>query len=102
MKKQVLLFVLLALGIFVSGQNGYSIEAGVFDKTNMTKNIKDSFRGIALTEQQKTFVADNNAFTLHFLKAVNDGDNSGKSFVYSPLSITYVLSMVNAASEGAT
>jgi serpin B len=102
MKKQVLLFVLLAFGIFVSGQNGYSIEAGVFDKTNMTKNIKDSFRGIALTEQQKTFVADNNAFTLHFLKAVNDGDNSGKSFVYSPLSITYVLSMVNAASEGAT
>ena len=68
----------------------------------MANNIKDSFRGITLTEQQKTFVANNNAFTLKFLKAMNDADKSGKSFVYSPLSITYVLSMVNAASEGTT
>lgn len=57
---------------------------------------------VTLTNQQKLFVADNNAFTLKFLKMVNDGDNSGKSFVYSPLSITYVLSMVNAAAEGTT
>ena len=57
---------------------------------------------VTLTDQQKNYVADNNAFTLRFLKMVNDADNSGKSFVYSPLSITYVLSMVNAAAEGTT
>lgn len=57
---------------------------------------------VTLKDQQKVFVADNNAFTLKFLKAMNDADNSGKSFVYSPLSITYVLSMVNAAAEGTT
>lgn len=102
MKKQVLLFVLLAFGTFASGQKSYSIVAGVEDKANMANNIKDSFRGITLTEQQKTFVANNNAFTIKFLKAMNDADKSGKSFVYSPLSITYVLSMVNTASEGAT
>ena len=57
---------------------------------------------IHLTEQQRTFVADNNAFTLKFIKTVNDEDKSGKSFIYSPLSITYVMSMVNAAAEGET
>lgn len=59
-------------------------------------------RNVTLTDQQKNFVADNNAFTLKFLKKVNDADNSGKSFVYSPLSITYVLGMVNDAAEGTT
>ena len=57
---------------------------------------------IALTAQQQDFAQDNNAFTLRFLKAVNDVDSSGKSFIYSPLSITYVLSMVNAVAEGQT
>ncbi|MBQ7571194.1 MAG: serpin family protein [Bacteroidaceae bacterium] len=57
---------------------------------------------IGLTAQQQDFAQDNNAFTLRFLKAVNDVDSSGKSFIYSPLSITYVLSMVNAAAEGQT
>ncbi|MBO7541631.1 MAG: serpin family protein, partial [Bacteroidales bacterium] len=32
----------------------------------------------------------------------NDADRSGKRFIYSPLSITYVLSMVNDAAEGTT
>ena len=53
-------------------------------------------------EQMKSIVSDNNAFTLKFLKTVNDEDKSGKSFVYSPLSITYALSMVNSAAEGTT
>lgn len=57
---------------------------------------------VTLTDQQKNIVADNNVFTLKFLKMINDADKSGKSFVYSPLSITYVLSMVNAAAEGTT
>ena len=57
---------------------------------------------VMLTDPQKNFVANNNAFTFKFLKIVNDADNSGKSFVYSPLSITYVLSMVNSAAEGTT
>ena len=57
---------------------------------------------IALTEQQREFVTDNNAFTLNFLKTMNATDKRGKSFIYSPLSITYVLSMVNDAAEGTT
>ena len=59
-------------------------------------------RPIQLTEAQRVFVNDNNAFTLSFLKAASEADNSGKGFVFSPLSITYVLAMVNDAAHGAT
>ena len=57
---------------------------------------------IQLTEAQRVFANDNNQFTLNFLKTVNEVDKSGKSFIYSPLSITYVLGMVNDAAIGQT
>jgi len=57
---------------------------------------------INLTEAQKDFVNGNNAFTLKFLKTINDYDTTDNSFFYSPLSIVYVLSMVNDAAEGTT
>jgi serpin B len=57
---------------------------------------------IQLTQEQQVFANDNNGFTLNFLKTVNEADKSGKSFIYSPLSITYVLGMVNDAAIGQT
>ena len=57
---------------------------------------------IQLTQEQEAFATSNNRFTLNFLKAVNDANRSDKSFVYSPLSITYVLGMVNDAATGQT
>lgn len=77
------------------------------EETKSTEEITDILKAnephpIALTEQQREFVSDNNAFTLNFLNTVNAADKSGKSFIYSPLSITYVLSMVNDAAEGTT
>ena len=57
---------------------------------------------IELTTEQQVFANDNNQFTLNFLKTVNEMDRSGKSFIYSPLSITYVLGMVNDAAVGET
>ena len=57
---------------------------------------------IELTEAQQAFVNDNNRFTFNFLKAANEAGQSGKSFIYSPLSITYALGMVNDAAVGET
>ena len=59
-------------------------------------------QSIQLSAEQKDFVAGNNTFTLNFLKAVNEAEHSGRSFVYSPLNITYMLAMVNDAAEGQT
>lgn len=65
-------------------------------------NILSEAQPVQLTEAQRVFANDNNQFTLNFLKTVNDVDKSGKSFIYSPLSITYVLGMVNDAAVGET
>ena len=65
-------------------------------------NMISTPQPIQLTPEQQDFANDNNRFTLNFLKTVNDGDQSGQSFIYSPLSITYVLGMVNDAATGQT
>ena len=65
-------------------------------------NMLSEPQPIQLTAEQKVFANDNNQFTLNFLKTVNEVDQSGKSFIYSPLSITYVLGMVNDAAIGDT
>lgn len=55
-----------------------------------------------LTPSQTAFMKNNNQFTLNFLRTVNMADRSNNSYIYSPLSITYVLGMVNDAATGQT
>ena len=71
-------------------------------ETKNPVNMLSESKPIELTPAQKVFVNDNNQFTLNFLKTVNEADKSGNSFIYSPLSITYVLGMVNDAATGQT
>lgn len=60
-------------------------------------------RGLELTAAQLAAVARNNDFAFNFVRAVSSTDDvSGKSFVVSPLSLTYVLGMVNAGASGQT
>ena len=59
-------------------------------------------QSIRLSVKQKSFASGNNQFALNFLKAAAEAAQSGESFIYSPLSIAYVLSMVNDAAEGQT
>ena len=75
------------------------------DDSNETKrvvNMVSEAHPVEMTHAQKVFANDNNGFTLNFLKTVNETDRSGKSFIYSPLSVTYVLGMVNDAATGQT
>ncbi|MBP5499980.1 MAG: hypothetical protein J6Y05_04715, partial [Bacteroidales bacterium] len=75
------------------------------DEDGGTKRIVNMVadpKPLQLTEEQRVFANDNNGFTLNFLKTVNETDRSSRSFIYSPLSITYVLSMVNDAAKGNT
>ena len=77
-------------------------ELGDLGETKQVVNMLSEAKPIQLTKAQTVFVNDNNQFTLNFLKTVNETDQSGKSFIYSPLSITYVLGMVNDAATGQT
>ena len=96
-------FIYLAAAVLSCGLLSCSSDDD--DDPNSIKKVVDMLadpKPIQLTDAQKQFANDNNTFTLNFLKTVNEVDRSGKSFIYSPLSITYVLGMVNAASTGET
>ena len=104
MKKTVRLLGLAVVlsSVLMSCSSSSSAEEEEWGKSKMIVNMVADPQPIQLTEEQRTFANDNNQFTLNFLKTVNDVDKSGKSFIYSPLSITYVLGMVNDAATGKT
>ncbi len=101
MKKYVLLWAVAALTGGLQSCSSTLGEDSSEEPKKMVNKLSDP-EPIELTTAQQVFVNDNNAFTLNFLRTVNAVDQSGKSFIYSPLSITYVLGMVNDAAIGTT
>lgn len=100
MKKNLLLLSAIVLsGAMFSCTSSEDIDNS---ETKRVVNMLSEPVPVQLTGEQRVFVNDNNKFTLNFLKTVNETDRSGKSFVYSPLSITYALGMVNDAAIGKT
>ena len=104
MIKTVKLLGLSALlsSVLLSCSSSSSVEGEDWGEPKRIVNMVADPQPIQLTAEQQVFAKDNNQFTLNFLKTVNDVDKSGKSFIYSPLSITYVLGMVNDAATGKT
>ncbi|MBP5508043.1 MAG: serpin family protein [Prevotella sp.] len=101
MKKNLLFMAAMAAGCMMM-LSCSSDDVDNLDETKVTINMLPEAKPIQLTPAQRVFANDNNGFTLRFLKTVNETDVSGKSFIYSPLSITYVLGMVNDAATGQT
>lgn len=104
MKK--ILFLLSAImlsGALISGLLSCSSSEEIEQlEPKQVVNMLGESKPIQLTQEQRVFVNDNNQFTLNFLKTVNETDRSSKSFIYSPLSITYALGMMNDAAIGKT
>ncbi|MBQ3629786.1 MAG: serpin family protein [Prevotella sp.] len=100
MKKYLFLMAAMAIGSMLMLSCSTSDEDS--DTVKKVVNMVADIKPIQLTEPQKLFVNDNNQFALNYLKTANDADKSEKSFIYSPLSITYVLGMVNDATTGQT
>ena len=102
MKKNLFLIAALVLSSGMVSCSSSEVTAEDPDEPQTIVYMMADSQPIQLTEAQMVFANDNNQFTLNFLKTVNDVDKSGKSFIYSPLSITYVLGMVNDAAIGQT
>ena len=102
MKKYLFLMAAVVLNGAMLSCSSSSDDVDDLGETKQVVNMLSEAKPIELTEAQMVFVNDNNKFTLNFLKTVNETDQSGKSFIYSPLSITYVLGMVNDAAVGET
>ena len=100
MKKYLfLLAVVLSLGLL---QSCSSSDEGDLGESKQVINMLADPIPINLTPEQRVFANDNNRFATNFLKTINETVHSSKSFIYSPLSITYVLGMVNDAATGQT
>ena len=91
--------IVLSCGLVSCSSSDEEVDIG---EAKQVVNMLSEAQPIQLTKEQQTFANDNNKFTLNFLKTVNSVDKTGKSYVYSPLSITYVLGMVNDAATGKT
>ena len=103
MKKYLVLFSAVVLSsAMLSCSSSSATEEEDLGESKKIVNMLSEPQPIQLTAEQRVFANDNNQFTLNFLKTVNEVDQSGKSFIYSPLSITYVLGMVNDAAIGDT
>lgn len=101
MKKTLFaVFAATALGFLMQSCSSSDVED--LGESQSVVNMLGEAKPIQLTSEQSDFVLSNNLFTLNFLKTVNEADRSGKSFIYSPLSITYALGMVNDAAIGKT
>lgn len=99
MKQTKFLIAALLLGSMLGAcSSSVSIEeAGEPKYVNMYQEVKP----VRLTAEQTVFANDNNAFTLNFFQSLN-GKMKNRSIICSPLSITYVLSMVNDGATGTT
>ena len=99
MKQTKFLIAALLLGSMLGAcSSSESIEeAGEPKYVNMYQEVKP----VLLTAEQTVFANDNNGFTLNFFQSLN-GKMKNRSIVCSPLSITYVLSMVNDGATGIT
>ncbi len=99
MKQTKFLIAALLLGSMLGAcSSSESIEeAGEKKYVNMYQEVKP----VRLTAEQTVFANDNNGFTLNFFQSLN-GKMKNRSIVCSPLSITYVLSMVNDGATGTT
>ena len=102
-KKFFLLSAIMLSGVILSSLLSCSSSEEIEQlEPKQVVNMLGESKPIQLTQEQSVFVNDNNQFTLNFLKAVNKAEQNGQSFIYSPLSITYVLGMVNDAATGQT
>ena len=99
MKQAKMLILALTLGSLVAAcSSSETIEdVGGPKYVNMYQEVKP----VQLTAEQTVFANDNNGFTLNFFQSLN-GKMKNRSIVCSPLSITYVLSMVNDGATGIT
>ena len=60
-------------------------------------------QAIELTAEQKGYVAKSNDFSFNLFRAISaDADHRGKSLITSPLSVSYVLGMLNDGAQGQT
>lgn len=94
-----ILSVLLLSGVMVSCDSDK--DDNVINDEPRVVNMLFPPQRIELTDAQRAYVGANNEFALNLFRHLCEA-NGSKSLFCSPLSVTYVLGMINSGSEGET
>ena len=90
--------LLLAMLILVACNND---DNGNMDEDDVVV-MMPSTRSILLTNEQRDFVSKNNDFSIKLFKTINQQAEESKSAILSPISVTYVMGMLNDGADGTT
>ena len=90
--------LLLAMLILVACNND---DSGNMDEDDVVV-MMPSTRSILLTNEQRDFVSKNNDFSIKLFKTINQQAEESKSAILSPISVTYVMGMLNDGADGTT
>lgn len=91
----MLLAICLTTFVFTSCNNNEDENLNYEDQMIERKDI-------VLTRSEQEMVANNNVFAFNLFANVKEKLSEGKSFMVSPLSVTYALGMLNNGADGGT
>lgn len=72
------------------------------DKDDFIVYMLPRAKQIELTQEQKALVKKNNDFSMNLFKTINEMDEKKRSNFLSPISVTYMLGMLNDGAAGET
>ena len=107
MKKVILKVGLMLLAV---GQLTACSSSSSDDNNNSSTDTADdaildltvSAQVIELTPEQRAFTQKNNDFSFNLFRAICNAEEDGKSVVASPLSVTFLMGMLNDGADGKT
>lgn len=100
-KKVILLPTLALLAVVLLTACGNQ-ENPVGDSTRNVVYMLPKAKPMSLTKEQKDLVKKNNDFSVNLFRTINELDKEKKSNFLSPISVTYLLSMLNDGAAGET
>ena len=106
MKKVILKvgLMLLAVGQFTacSSSNSDDNNSPVETADDAILDLTVSAQVIQLTPEQRAFTQKNNDFSFNLFRAICNAEEAGKSVIASPLSVTFLMGMLNDGADGKT
>ena len=95
-------FFLLAMGMLTACSSSSDDKNGIEISDDSILDLTVNVQSIHLTEEQRAFVKKNNDFSFSLFRAVSNAESASKSVVTSPLSVTYLMGMLNDGANGKT
>ncbi|MCR5470809.1 MAG: serpin family protein [Prevotella sp.] len=92
------LFLFATVAVAIAGCK----SSNELDEGEEVINMLPKTRAIELTQEEKTYVEKNTDFSFNLFKTISNMPKGKKSSIISPISVTYVMGMLNDGATGET